>query len=234
MHDHVVFHMQGGATVTYNDPRRFGFMLLIPSNELDAHPLLHHLGIEPLSAKLTAEYLAARARGKKVAAEAISLRPAHHRRARQHLRVRGAVSGPAVAVARRGDDRDQDRQAERARAGSGAGDPRRAGGCHPRRRLIVARLSPCQRRARRLQNAFCVYGREGKPCLRKGCGGTVRRIVQAGRSTFYCPALPALGDRAAAPRGAPVGQQRDERDGADDRCIRQRRYGWPPSPSCRR
>ncbi len=37
------------------------------------------------------------------------------------------------------------------------------------------------------QNAFCVYGREGKPCLRKGCGGTVRRIVQAGRSTFYCP-----------------------------------------------
>ena len=37
------------------------------------------------------------------------------------------------------------------------------------------------------QHAFCVYGREGKPCLRKGCGGTVRRIVQAGRSTFYCP-----------------------------------------------
>jgi formamidopyrimidine-DNA glycosylase len=37
------------------------------------------------------------------------------------------------------------------------------------------------------QHKFCVYGREGKPCLRKGCGGTVRRIVQSGRATFYCP-----------------------------------------------
>ena len=45
------------------------------------------------------------------------------------------------------------------------------------------------------QHAFCVYGREGEPCLRKGCGGIVRRIVQAGRSTFYCPTLPALGAR---------------------------------------
>ncbi len=54
------------------------------------------------------------------------------------------------------------------------------------------------------QHAFCVYGREGKPCLRKGCGGTVRRIVQAGRSTFYCPKLPALVtlDRRAPSAGA--------------------------------
>jgi formamidopyrimidine-DNA glycosylase len=37
------------------------------------------------------------------------------------------------------------------------------------------------------QHAFCVYGREGEPCRRKGCGGSVRRIVQSGRSTFYCP-----------------------------------------------
>jgi formamidopyrimidine-DNA glycosylase len=39
----------------------------------------------------------------------------------------------------------------------------------------------------RFQHRFKVYGREGKPCSRKGCGGTVRRIVQGGRSTFYCP-----------------------------------------------
>ena len=45
--------MQGGGTVTYNDPRRFGFMMLIPEDDLDDHPLLHHLGIEPLSKALT-------------------------------------------------------------------------------------------------------------------------------------------------------------------------------------
>ena len=65
-HDHIVFHMQGGDTVTYNDPRRFGFMMLIPEKDLGEHPLLHHLGIEPLSKALTAEYLAQHARGKKV------------------------------------------------------------------------------------------------------------------------------------------------------------------------
>jgi formamidopyrimidine-DNA glycosylase len=37
------------------------------------------------------------------------------------------------------------------------------------------------------QEAFAVYGRQGAPCLAKGCGGSVRRIVQGGRSTFYCP-----------------------------------------------
>ena len=65
---------------------------------------------------------------------------------------------------------------------------------------IAARLSPADGELGAFQHAFCVYGREGKPCLRKGCGGTVQRIVQAGRSTFYCPQMPAL--NASRQRGA--------------------------------
>src|SRR5690606_13396678 len=64
-HDHVVFTMEGGATVTYNDPRRFGYMLLIPEHELEEHPLFAGLGVEPLGNELTPDYLAAKARGRK-------------------------------------------------------------------------------------------------------------------------------------------------------------------------
>jgi formamidopyrimidine-DNA glycosylase len=187
MHDHVVFHMQGGATVTYNDPRRFGFMLLIPSTELNAHPLLHHLGIEPLSEKLTAEYLAARARGKKAPLKPylsdqrivaglgnIYACEALYRARLSPLRVAATIANKAG------------KPNERARALVPAirgvlDDAIRAGGSS----LRDYRNASGEPGA--FQNAFCVYGREGKPCLRKGCGGTVRRIVQAGRSTFYCP-----------------------------------------------
>ncbi len=65
-HDHVVFHMQDGATITYNDARRFGFMLLIPTDELNAHPLMQGLGAEPLGPDLTPAYLARRAAGRGV------------------------------------------------------------------------------------------------------------------------------------------------------------------------
>src|SRR5262249_26574397 len=64
-HDHIVLHMEDGATITYNDARRFGFMLLIPEAELAEHPLMHGLGVEPLGRDLTPGYLARRAAGKK-------------------------------------------------------------------------------------------------------------------------------------------------------------------------
>jgi formamidopyrimidine-DNA glycosylase len=62
-HAHAVFRMSGGTTITYSDPRRFGYMLLIPDAELAEHPLFHGLGIEPLDGDLTPEYLASRAAG---------------------------------------------------------------------------------------------------------------------------------------------------------------------------
>jgi formamidopyrimidine-DNA glycosylase len=186
-HDHIVFHMQGGDTVTYNDPRRFGFMLLIDEKHLDEHPLLHHLGIEPLSRALTPEYLAQHARGKKV-----SLKPflADQRiiaglgniyACEALYRARLSPKRGAATIASKAGKPNERAQALVPAIREVLDDAIKAGGSSMRDyRQANGELGS-------FQHAFCVYGREGKPCLRKGCGGTVRRIVQAGRSTFYCP-----------------------------------------------
>jgi len=70
-HDHLVFTMSHGAVITYNDARRFGYMTLIPKSALNDHAYFSRLGVEPLSAALTAQYLAARAAGKKVDLKAL-------------------------------------------------------------------------------------------------------------------------------------------------------------------
>jgi formamidopyrimidine-DNA glycosylase len=64
-HDHVVLHLSDGTRIVYNDPRRFGFMMMMPHAERDAHALFRNLGVEPLGNQLTTEYLASRGRGKK-------------------------------------------------------------------------------------------------------------------------------------------------------------------------
>jgi formamidopyrimidine-DNA glycosylase len=186
-HDHIVFHMQGGGTVTYNDPRRFGFMLLIAESELSEHPLLHHLGIEPLSQALTPEYLGQHARGKKM-----SLKP--------FLADQRIIAGlgniyacEALYRARLSPKRGAATIASK----TGRPNPRAAALAPAIRAVLddaIAAGGSSLRDYRHadgelgaFQHSFCVYGRAGKPCLRQGCGGTVRRIVQAGRSTFYCP-----------------------------------------------
>lgn len=186
-HDHVVFHMRGGASITYNDPRRFGFMMLIPKAELELHPLLHHLGVEPLSDALDAAYLARRASGKRGPLKAFL----------SDQRVIAGLGNIYVCEAlyrsglspKRGAATLADkagRPTDRARALVSAiravlEDAIKAGGSTLRDyRHADGELGY-------FQHTFAVYGREGKPCLRAGCGGTVKRIVQAGRSTFYCP-----------------------------------------------
>ena len=72
-HDHVVFHMSSGAIVTFNDPRRFGFMDLLPAASLAAHPVLGALGPEPLSPAFDASALARACRGKKTSLKAALL-----------------------------------------------------------------------------------------------------------------------------------------------------------------
>jgi formamidopyrimidine-DNA glycosylase len=186
-HDHVVFHMQGGGSVTYNDPRRFGFMMLIPEKHLDEHPLLHHLGVEPLDEALTPEYLARRAHGKKLtlkpfladqrivaglgniyACEALyRARLSPTRGAATIATSTGKPTARATALVQAIKEVLEDAIDA---GGSSMRDYRNANG-----------------ELGAFQHKFCVYGREGKPCPRKGCGGTVRRIVQSGRATFYCP-----------------------------------------------
>ena len=186
-HDHVVFHMQDGGHITYNDPRRFGFMLLIDRSELAEHPLLGNLGVEPLSEALTPEYLAARARRKKVSLKSflsdqriiaglgnIYVCEALYRAGLSPTR---AASTLATATGEPTEDatalvpeiRAVLQDAIRAK-GSSLRDYRQANG---------------ERGG--FQNRFGVYNRTGKRCPRQGCGGKIERIVQAGRSTFYCP-----------------------------------------------
>ena len=186
-HDHIVFHMKHGAEVTYNDPRRFGFMLLIPGPELAEHPLMRGLGVEPLSAALTPEYLARRATGRAVDLKAfladqrviaglgnIYVCEALFRAGLSPLRAASTIATKTG------------RPTERARRlvtaiGAVLADAIAAGGSSLRdyRRADGA--------LGEFQHAFAVYDREGLPCARAGCRGIVRRIVQAGRSTFYCP-----------------------------------------------
>jgi formamidopyrimidine-DNA glycosylase len=186
-HDHVVFHMEQGATVTYNDPRRFGFMLLIPEADLQEHPLMHGLGVEPLSADLSPEYLARRAAGKKVDLKAflsdqrivaglgnIYVCEALFRAGLSPLRKAATIAARSGAPTKRAEKLVAAIRAVLkdaiAAGGSSLRDYRRADGA-----------------LGEFQHTFAVYGREGKPCGGEGCRGTVKRIVQSRRSTFYCP-----------------------------------------------
>jgi formamidopyrimidine-DNA glycosylase len=186
-HDHVVFHMERGATITYNDARRFGYMLLIPEAELGAHPLMRGLGVEPLGPELTSAYLARRAVAKAVDLKAflsdqrIVAGLGNIYVCEALFRAALAPKRPAASLATK-----TGRPTERAQKLAAAiravlKDAIAAGGSSLRDyRHADGALGE-------FQHAFAVYGREGAPCARPGCSGTVRRIVQSGRSTFYCP-----------------------------------------------
>jgi formamidopyrimidine-DNA glycosylase len=186
-HDHVVFHMAGGAVVTYNDARRFGFMLLVPASELDQHPLFRTMGAEPLGNEFNAAYLAARAAGRSVDLKAFlmdqrivaglgniyvcealhraGLNPNRAARTLADRKGRPAARAEALALAV-----TTVLTEAIAAGGSTLRDYRHADG-----------------ELGYFQHAFAVYGRTGEPCPRPGCGGIVRRAVHAGRSTFFCP-----------------------------------------------
>lgn len=179
-HDHVVLTTDQDVTITYNDPRRFGFMLLVPRAELDIHPLIKGLGIEPLGNELSGAYLlsvftkrsaplkAALLDQKLIAGlgniyvcEALFRAGLSPRRAARSL---GPVRAERLAVAIRAVLEDA-----LAAGGSSLRDHARTNG-----------------ELGYFQHRFQVYDRAGQPCVRPGCKGTVRRIVQSGRSTFYC------------------------------------------------
>jgi formamidopyrimidine-DNA glycosylase len=186
-HDHVVFHMSNGAVVTFNDPRRFGSMKIVPRDTLDQEPLLRALGPEPLGNAFDAAMLARACKGKKTSLKAalsdqrmvaglgnIYVCEALHR---AHLSPRRRAS----TIATRGGAPNA--HAERLVEGIRAvlNDAIKAGGSSLRdHRQTSGELGL-------FQHDFRVYDREGKPCPTPGCKGTVRRIVQTGRSTFFCP-----------------------------------------------
>lgn len=185
-HDHVVLTMEGGATVTYNDPRRFGYMLLIPEQELDAHSLFAALGVEPLGNELTADYLATKARGRKADLKAFLM----------DQRIVAGLGNIYVCEALNRARLSPKRAASCLANGSG-GPTARAERLVPAIRSVLQDAIDAGGSTLRdyrqadgsiggFQHTFSVYGREGEPCLTPGCRGIVQRIVQGGRSTFYC------------------------------------------------
>ena len=185
-HDHVIFHLKGGIRVVYNDPRRFGFMLLIPRKEFEAHPLLAGLGLEPTGNELSAQELAPRFAKRVAPLKAVlsdqrviaGLGNIYVCEALWRARLSPKRAGKTLV---RGDGKPTKRLGHLVEAVRAViADAVEAGGSSLRDYVQAnGELGLFQHR-------FAVYDKEGKKCPR--CDGTIRRIVQSGRSTFYCPA----------------------------------------------
>ena len=169
-HDHVMFVMSSGATITFNDPRRFGLMDLVPAGDLDTHAVLRRLGPEPLSPAFGPEALAAACRGKKVPLKVALL----------DQRVVAGLGNIYASEALHLAGLSPKRRAAVLATRSGLPTP-------AAKRLAGAIVKVLERAIDKPASRFRVYERAGEPCPRRGCGGTLKRIVQAGRSTFYCP-----------------------------------------------
>lgn len=180
-HDHVVFHMENGARITFNDPRRFGAMDLMETATADNHKLLAVLGPEPLSNDFYDSILveAFKDRNTPVKSALLDQRivaglgniyvcETLFRARISPKRKAGRIAAPRVAAMV---PIIRDVLAEAIEAGgSSLRDFRQADG-----------------ELGYFQHSFDVYGREGELCRREGCDGTIARVVQSGRSSFYCP-----------------------------------------------
>ncbi len=186
-HDHVLFAMSNGATVIYNDARRFGFMDLARADRLEAHKLMAGLGVEPLGADLTPDYLAARCVGKQTSLKAALL----------DQRIIAGLGNIYVCEALYRSGLSPRRKASVLATKAGQATVR-AERLVPEVKAVLEEAIEAGGSTLRdyhapegdlgyFQHAFAVYGREGLECARPGCGGTIRRIVQGGRSTFFCP-----------------------------------------------
>ena len=186
-HDHVVFRMSSGATIRFNDPRRFGSMKLVRRAELDDEPLLRALGPEPLGNAFGAAMLAAACQGKNTSLKA-ALLDQRNVAGLGNIYVCEALNRALLSPKRKASTIADRKGAPNERAMRLADsikavlkDAIEAGGSSLRdHRQTSGELGMFQHR-------FRVYDREGKPCPTRGCAGAIRRIVQNGRSTFFCP-----------------------------------------------
>src|ERR1700676_2450682 len=186
-HDHVVFHMSSGATVTFNDPRRFGSMKLVAREKLDAEPLLAGLGPEPLGNAFDAAMLARACKGKKTSLKAALLAQ----------RVVAGLGNIYVCEALYRARLSPKRMASTLADRKGAPNQRAERLVASIKAVLNAAIKDggSSLRDHRLtdgdlgmfQHHFRVYDHEGEPCRTPGCHGIIKRIVQNGRSTFYCP-----------------------------------------------
>ena len=175
-HDHVVFEMSSGAVVIFNDPRRFGFMKVLTPRALAMDSALAALGPDPLDAAFTADVLVSRVKCTRKASLKTMLLDQRVVAGIGNIYACEALHRARVSPRRRG-----------AALATPLGLPRESAG------KLVEAIKACLRdaiaRSHRAggQDRFLVYDREGERCRRRACTGVIRRIVQAGRSTFYCP-----------------------------------------------
>jgi len=186
-HDHVVFHMSSGASVVFNDPRRFGYMKIIARNALEDEPLLAGLGPEPLGNEFDADMLARACHDKKTSLKAALLDQrvvaglgniyVCEALYRAHLSPRRLA---ATLATKKGETTDHARRLVE-EIHTVLNQAIKAGGSSLRdHRQTSGELGY-------FQHSFQVYDREGEKCQTPRCGGTVRRFNQNGRSTFWCP-----------------------------------------------
>jgi formamidopyrimidine-DNA glycosylase len=186
-HDHVVFHMSNGAWIAFNDPRRFGSMKLVRRAELNEEPLLRALGPEPLGNKFDSAMLARACWAKKTSLKAalsdqrIVAGLGNIYVCEALYRARLSPKRRASTIATRTGQPDERAGALVQGIRDVLNDAIRAGGSSLRdHRRTDGELGL-------FQHQFAVYDREGERCPRPRCGGTIKRIVQTGRSTFFCP-----------------------------------------------
>ena len=186
-HDHVVFHMSSGAAIVFNDPRRFGYMKIIARNALEDEPLLKGLGPEPLGNEFDAAMLARSCASKKTSLKAALLDQrvvaglgniyVCEALFRSHLSPRRLA---ATLATKKGEPTDHSKRLV-ASIHDVLNQAIKAGGSSiSDHRLTSGELGY-------FQHSFQVYDREGEKCRTAGCSGIVRRFVQNGRSTFWCP-----------------------------------------------
>ena len=186
LHDHVVFTLNDGTRLVYSDPRRFGMMDLAETSRLMQHKLLKDIGVEPLGNRLNAEYLAEKFKGKSAPLKSALL----------DQRIIAGLGNIYVCEALHRSKLLPTRQ---------AGTLVKTKSYDLRLDLLVRNIKDILNEAIRAggstlqdfagtdgekgeyQQRFSAYDREGEKCTNKNCTGHIKRIAQAGRSTFYCP-----------------------------------------------
>lgn len=177
-HEHLTFHFDDGTVLRFVDPRRFGMLDLWPTADLGAHRWLAHLGLEPLANSFDGRALLARLAGRQVALKVAIMDQRHvvgvgniyaseslFRAGLSPLRL-AATLGPTRAGRLAAAIREVLLDAIDA-GGSSLRDYVQSNG-----------------ELGNFQTMFRVYDRAGQPC--PSCGGTVARLTQGGRATFFC------------------------------------------------
>ena len=185
-HDHVVLTLKNNVSIVYNDPRRFGFMLLAATQTIDAHKLFRDMGVEPMGNELNADYLASRCAGRKMPLKAALL----------DQKIIAGLGNIYVCEALWRAQLSPTSLAGRLARKDGTASTRAERLVTAIRQVISEAIAAGGSSLRDhvqtdgsmgyFQKAHAVYDREHEPCLRPGCSGTVQRIVQSNRSTFYC------------------------------------------------